>query len=75
MILQGSVSNGEVWQFGKLQARQLVRDSRPFTISALSDLFSALHDVFERAKQQALTAVTKRDYCSRNSLAMLSWFK
>lgn len=53
IILQGSVSNGEVWQFGKLQARQFIRDPRLFTISALSDLFAALHDVFERAKQQA----------------------
>jgi hypothetical protein len=53
MILQGSVSNGEVWQFGKLQARQFIRDPRPFTISDLSDLFAALHYVFERAKQQA----------------------
>jgi len=52
MILQGSVSNGEVWQFGKLQARQFVRDPRLFTISDLSALFAALHDVFERAKQQ-----------------------
>jgi hypothetical protein len=53
IVLQGSVSNGEVWQFGKLQARQFVRDPRPFAISAMSDLFAALHDVFERAKQQA----------------------
>lgn len=53
MILQGSVSNGEVWQFGKLQARQFVRDPRLFTISDLSALFAALHDVFERAKQQS----------------------
>jgi len=53
MVLQGSVSNGEVWQFGKLQARQFVRDPRSFTITDLSELFAALHDVFERAKQQA----------------------
>ena len=54
MVLQGSVSNGEVWQFGKLQGRQFVRDPRSFTISDLSGLFAALHDVFERAKQQVL---------------------
>jgi hypothetical protein len=53
MILQGSVSNGEGWQFGKLQGRQFVLDPRLFTISDLTDLFAALHDVFERAKQQA----------------------
>lgn len=54
LILQGSVSNGDVWQFGKLQARQFVRDSRSFTVSDLAELFAALHDVFELAKQQAL---------------------
>jgi len=53
LILQGSVSNGDVWQFGKLQAKQFVRDPRSFTVSDLSDLFAALNDVFERAKQQA----------------------
>lgn len=53
IILQGAVSNGEGWQFGKLQARQFVRDPRLFTISDLTDLFAALRDVFERAKQQA----------------------
>jgi len=54
MILQGSVSNGDVWQFGRLQARQFVRDPRSFTVSDLPELFAALHDVFELAKQQAL---------------------
>jgi hypothetical protein len=53
IILQGSVSNGEVWQFGKLQGREFVRDPRPFTIQDLTVLFAALNDVFERAKQQA----------------------
>jgi hypothetical protein len=54
LLLQGVVSNGEVWQFGTLQAKQFVRDPRSFTISDLSGLFAALHDIFERAKQQAL---------------------
>ena len=53
MILQGSVSNGEGWQFGKLQGKQFVRDPRMFTISDLTNLFAVLSDVFERAKQQA----------------------
>jgi hypothetical protein len=29
IILQGSVSNGEVWQFGQLRGREFVRDPRP----------------------------------------------
>ncbi len=52
IILQGAVSNGEVWQFGKLQGRDFVRDPRPFTILDLATLFAALHAVFEFAKQQ-----------------------
>ncbi|HMX29548.1 MAG TPA: hypothetical protein PKC13_28445, partial [Blastocatellia bacterium] len=53
IVLHGSVSNGDVWQFGKLHAREFVRDPRSFTISDLTDLFAALNDVFEQAKQQA----------------------
>ena len=53
VILHGSVSNGQGWQFGKLQGRQFVLDPRLFTISDLGDLFAALSNVFERAKQQA----------------------
>lgn len=52
LILQGSVSNGDIWQFGKLQAKQFVRDPRSFTVSDLPDLFAALNDIFARAKQQ-----------------------
>jgi len=54
LILQGSVSNGDVWQFGKLQGRQFVRDPRSFTVADLSELFAALNGVFEVAKQEAL---------------------
>lgn len=54
IILQGMVSNGEVWQFGRLQGRDFVRDPRPFTIQDLPVLFAALHAVFEAAKRQAL---------------------
>jgi len=53
IILHGSVSNGMVWEFGKLQARQFVRDPRSFTITDLANLFAALRYVFERAKEQA----------------------
>jgi hypothetical protein len=53
IMLQGMVSNGEVWQFGLLRGHDFVRDPRPFTISDLPVLFAALHAVFETAKQQA----------------------
>jgi len=54
IALQGMVSNGEVWQFGRLQGRDFVRDPRPFTILDLPVLFAALGAVFEAAKRQAL---------------------
>lgn len=56
ILLQGLVSNGEVWQFGKLNGHNFIRDPRSFTISDLSALFAALHSVFETAKQQAQLA-------------------
>jgi hypothetical protein len=56
VVLQGVVSNGEGWQFGKLTDRRFVRDPRLFTVSDLTELFAALHDVFERAKQQPMTS-------------------
>lgn len=54
LLLQGIVSNGEAWQFGKLDGRTFTRDPRLFTISDLPELFAALHDVLERARQQTL---------------------
>jgi len=51
--LHAIVSTGNTWEFGKLQAKEFVRDSRSFSISDLSTLFGILHYVFERAKNQA----------------------
>ena len=53
LILQGSVSNGDVWQFGRLQAKEFIRDPRSFTVSDLSELFAVLNGVFDLAKRQA----------------------
>jgi hypothetical protein len=53
VTLHGIVSNGEGWEFGKLQEKSFVRDPRFFTISDLPDLFAALHYLFEQAKEQA----------------------
>ena len=54
MILYGMVSNGDVWEFGKLQGKSFVRDPRSLTIADLPELFAALHYVFEQAKEQAM---------------------
>ncbi len=50
--LHGIVSNGDVWQFGKLEQRRFTRESRSFTISALEELTAILNAVFNSAKNQ-----------------------
>jgi hypothetical protein len=54
--LHGIVSTGTTWEFGKLHAKQFVRDPRTFSISDLPTLFGALHYVFEQGKRQGLVA-------------------
>jgi len=54
--LHGIVSTGNTWEFGKLWAKQFVRDPHSFSISDLATLFGALHYVFEQAKRQAAPA-------------------
>ena len=53
ITLHGSVSNGDVWEFGKLFDHEFVRDPRSYTISALEGLFAALNFVFTQATQLA----------------------
>jgi hypothetical protein len=53
LILYGMVSNGNGWEFGKLQGKSFARDPGLFTITDLPELFAALHYIFEQAKQQA----------------------
>lgn len=52
--IYGCVSNGEVWQFGKLHEREFTREFRSFVLSDLPGLFAAWNYVFIQAKQQAL---------------------
>ena len=49
----GIVSSGTVWYFGRLTARRLVQDLRPFTIARLDELFGALKFVFDATSQLA----------------------
>ena len=53
IMLHGSVSNGGVWEFGKLLGHEFVRDPRSFTITELEDLFAALNYVFTQAEELA----------------------
>ncbi|NER33298.1 MAG: hypothetical protein F6J93_04365 [Oscillatoria sp. SIO1A7] len=42
----GIVSNGQLWQFGKLKAALFVKEVRSYTISDLERLFAAINYVF-----------------------------
>ncbi len=53
ITLHGSVSNGDVWEFGKLKGREFVRDRRTFTLDAREELFAALNYVFTQAEELA----------------------
>jgi len=54
IVLHGIVSNGDVWQFGKLAQKRFTRESRSFTISDLAELTSVLNAVFNLAKNQII---------------------
>jgi len=53
-VIHGSVSNGEVWYFGKLEGKTLTQDPRLYTVTHLDELFAALNYLFQQTKQQAL---------------------
>lgn len=47
MIVYGIVTDGERWQFGKFQKNLFTRQISGFSIDDLSELFGALHFVFQ----------------------------
>jgi hypothetical protein len=46
----GIVSNGQLWQFGKLKGAVFTKNLKPYGISDLEKLFGALNHVFHQAK-------------------------
>lgn len=52
-VVHGGVSNGRVWELGRLTGRTLTQDPRQFVLSDLPGLFAALNYVFGQAKDQA----------------------
>lgn len=54
--IYGCVSNGTLWQLGKLDGKRLTRESRNYTITQLPELFAALNYVFDQAKRQVSAA-------------------
>ncbi len=48
----GCVSNGSLWNFGKLKGRVFTQETQQFVITDLPQLFGALDYIFARAKEQ-----------------------
>jgi hypothetical protein len=56
LTLHGCVSNGLMWEFGRLEGTQFTQELRSYTLTSMTDLFAALNYLFEQVKQQALAA-------------------
>jgi hypothetical protein len=56
VIVYGCVSNGDLWQFGKLEGQHFTHEPVGFALKDLPGLFAALNYVFARASEQARAA-------------------
>ena len=52
MTIFGIVTNGETWEFGKLDATLFTRHPYPYTIGDLDKLFGALSYIMEECAKQ-----------------------
>ena len=52
IVIFGIVSNGDRWQFGKLEAEKFTRNSTYYTIQELDKLFGAVNFVFQQCYVQ-----------------------
>ena len=48
----GIVSNGTMWQFGKLELDLFTQNKRFYTIQDLAELFSAINYIFQQCELQ-----------------------
>ncbi|NJL10823.1 MAG: hypothetical protein HC908_13440 [Calothrix sp. SM1_7_51] len=48
----GIVSNGDRWQFGKLENNLFTKDNSPYSIYELDKLFAAVNDTFQQCELQ-----------------------
>jgi hypothetical protein len=49
-VVFGIVSNGEIWEFGKLDTHQFTKNSIIYPLQNLSRLFAAVNDVFNQCQ-------------------------
>jgi hypothetical protein len=52
IVIFGIVSNGDRWQFGKIEANIFTRNKTFYTIQELDKLFAAVNYVFQRCEMQ-----------------------
>jgi hypothetical protein len=52
ITVYGIVSNGEIWQFGKLEDRMFTRNKTFYTIQALDQLFAVVNYLFQQCEIQ-----------------------
>jgi hypothetical protein len=53
-VIHGAVSNGAVWEFGRLAERQFTREIRSYGLADLPVLFAVWNYIFSQAREQAL---------------------
>jgi hypothetical protein len=52
IVIYGIVSNGDWWQFGKLEGENFTRNSTYYTIQELDKLFAAVNFIFQQCEVQ-----------------------
>jgi hypothetical protein len=52
LVIFGIVSNGEIWEFGKLDTSQFNKNSIIYPLQSLSRLFAAVNDIFNQCQIQ-----------------------
>jgi len=57
LVVFGITSNGDRWQFGKLEAARFALNSTFYTIQDLDSLFAAVNDVFQQCDVQLANLV------------------
>jgi hypothetical protein len=57
IVIFGIVSNGDRWQFGKLESEIFTRNSTYYTIQEIDKLFGAVNFIFQQCQAQLNTLV------------------
>jgi hypothetical protein len=58
MVIFGIVSNGDRWQFGKLEGDRFIKNQDFYSIQAIEPLFAAVNFVFQQCEEQLNALVT-----------------